>query len=200
MLLAAALPPERTRALVGLGFARTDPEAVETLVERGAEVRLFLGHEDLSPESFHPKLYMISTRNGLMVFSGSANLTSGGLVDNVEQFEELLMSGPGRAAQMRRFRTIWAWGAPFEEVVASGAWALYKDRYRSQNARRERLDATAEHLTAEVREMHARSAPHDYAPREWHELRPARGSQRSPVPSPVSDPPRHKGRGNGAAT
>ena len=42
-LLSAGLPADRTQAIFGLGFALTDPEAVEILVREGAEVRLFLG-------------------------------------------------------------------------------------------------------------------------------------------------------------
>jgi HKD family nuclease len=120
-LLRAGLVPERTKAIIGLGFAQTDPDAVELLVDGGSDVRLFLG-PDPPPERFHPKLYLVEADTRLTVFSGSANLTAGGLADNVEQFEELTLRDAGRSAQMRRFARIWACGEPFDDVEASREW------------------------------------------------------------------------------
>src|SRR3954463_15704979 len=74
-LLNAGLPADRTQAIIGVGFALTDPEAVELLVDGGAKVRIFLGG-DTPPEYFHPKLYLIEAGARLTVFSGSANLTA----------------------------------------------------------------------------------------------------------------------------
>jgi NAD-dependent DNA ligase len=142
------------------------------MVGLGANIRLFLGNEQFTPESFHPKLYLIRAGDRLTVFSGSSNLTSGGLGENVEQFEELQLSPGEHAAQMRRFRTIWNWGIPFPDATI--AWDHYRRHYQRLQARRERLDVSAEQLTAEVLKAHY-AASHEYAPREWHELTAGEG-------------------------
>jgi hypothetical protein len=44
------------------------------------------------PATFHPKLYLITRPGELIVFSGSGNLTGGGLDTNIEQYEDMTLT------------------------------------------------------------------------------------------------------------
>ncbi len=82
----------------------TEPAAVEALVDAGAQARLVFDR----PETFHPKLYLIIRPGDLIVFSGSGNLTGGGLGTNIEQYEKLtLTAAAARRIQRRRFTALW---------------------------------------------------------------------------------------------
>lgn len=167
-LMNAGLPSAHTRAIFGLGFARTDPAAVEALHHAGADVRLFLGRPGQTAEAFHPKLYLIELGRRLVVFSGSSNLTSGGLSLNVEQYEELVVRDRVRDIHLRRFRRLWQYGEAFDDVAASPDWARYRRRYRALADERARTDAKARRMTDKV-------ASWVRATREWHELRAREG-------------------------
>ena len=63
----------------------TTPEALHALRDRlGAQVSVAIGSDSMR---FHPKLWLARSESELKALSGSGNLTSGGLEDNVEQFE-----------------------------------------------------------------------------------------------------------------
>jgi HKD family nuclease len=74
-VLGLGLPPS-TRVAIGPGFAITEPAAVEALADAGAKVRIVFDR----PETFHPKLYLVTRPGELIVFLGSGNLTGGGEV------------------------------------------------------------------------------------------------------------------------
>jgi HKD family nuclease len=108
-LLRLGLPPS-TRVVIGLGFAISDPAAIEALSDAGAEVQLVFDRA----ETFHPKLYLITRPEELVVFSGSGNLTGGGLGTNIEQYEELTFTAAvTRRIQSARFTALWEMGEPF---------------------------------------------------------------------------------------
>jgi HKD family nuclease len=121
--------PSEARAVIGLGFALTDPEAVEMLSTAGASVRVVTDSPTLRASQFHPKLYIVTRRRDLIVFSGSANLTGSGLRNNVEQYDELLIDRASDDAilQQRRFAALWEHGRPLDSLQSSGEWKAYHD-------------------------------------------------------------------------
>jgi HKD family nuclease len=162
-ILAAAGLPSTTRFVVGIGFGLTDPEAVEDLAELGADVRVVVGAEGLRASAFHPKLDIVRREGHLTVFSGSANLTSGGLESNVEQYERLRMSvaSPQAKAHTRRFDTLWRMGVDLAELCDIGAWADYAElaRRRRERVRRDAAEEASvdARMRARLRERHGES-------------------------------------------
>jgi HKD family nuclease len=119
--------PAHTRAVIGLGFGLSDPEAVEHLAKAGVEVRVVIDSLTLSASRFHPELYVVTSTNEVTVFSGSGDLTAGGLRDNVEQFEELrfTIGAPEARAQHDRFEHLWDKGTDLAVVRRRGEWDEY---------------------------------------------------------------------------
>lgn len=132
-LLKSAVP-RRSRAVVGLGFGLTDPPAVEQLADAGVAVRCVIDGVALVASQFHPKLYLASQPGALVVLSGSANLTGGGLRSNVEQYEELRFPDPSPLAdrQRERFEQLWDHGVPLQDLRRSGDWAEYRQQARDR--------------------------------------------------------------------
>ena len=126
--------PRASRAVVGLGFGLSDPPAVEQLSTAGLEVRVVGDSAAATAERFHPKLYLASRSRELVVLSGSANLTGGGLSSNVEQYEELTFADPSDEAdeQRNRFEALWDHGTPLEALRRSGDWDDYRQRARDR--------------------------------------------------------------------
>ncbi len=143
-LLEVGLPPS-TQVVIGLGFALTEPAAIEALADAGADVRVVFDR----PETFHPKLYLVTRPRELVVFSGSGNLTGGGLDTNVEQYEELtLTAAAARRSQRARFATLWELGEPF--VASSAAWEHYRAKHGELARRRAELQQEPIALTRAV--------------------------------------------------
>lgn len=166
-LLRTALP-RSSRAVVGLGFGVTDPPAVEQLAAAGAEVRCVVDSELLAASQFHPKLYLASRPRSLIVLSGSANLTGGGLRGNVEQYEELRLPEPSSPAddQRERFEQLWGHGVPLRDLRRSGDWEEYRQRARDrrllerEDRRRVlRLDRTSGRLVGRLARAETRQGP-----------------------------------------
>src|SRR5690349_7971984 len=63
--------PQRSRFVIGTGFGLTDPDAVEALAARGAEVRIVIDSptSDVGASAYHPKLYLVRRHDELVVFS-----------------------------------------------------------------------------------------------------------------------------------
>ena len=127
-------PPRGSRAVVGLGFGLSDPPAVEQLASARVDVRVVVDSSRLAASQFHPKLYMASRPGQLVVLSGSGNLTGGGLVRNVEQYERLLVSDPSAEAdlQRQRFEQLWDHGTALDLLRRSGDWEEYRQRARDR--------------------------------------------------------------------
>lgn len=126
--------PRGSRAVVGLGFGLTDPPAVKRLEDGGVDVKLVADTAALAASQFHPKLYLASGSDRLVVLSGSGNLTGGGLGGNVEQYEELEFPVPSADAdrQLDRFEQLWDYGAPIALLRRSGDWDAYRQRARDR--------------------------------------------------------------------
>ncbi len=160
--------PRSSRAVVGLGFGLTDPPAVERLQGSGMEVRCVVDAATVAASQFHPKLYLASRPGALVVLSGSANLTGGGLRHNVEQYEELHLPDPSPRAdeQRERFERLWDHGVPLQDLRRSGDWEEYRERVRDRRlldreARRKvlRLDRTTGRLVGRLARAGTRRAP-----------------------------------------
>lgn len=161
-------PPAGSRAVVGLGFGVTDPQAVEQLEHAGLDVRVVPDGSALSASQFHPKLYLVERPGQLVTMSGSANLTGAGWTSNVEQYEELAHPdpSPGAAAQRRRFEKVWGHGAPLSDLRRNGDWDLYRQRARDRRrleredrSRLIRLQARTGQLVGRLAASSTRAAP-----------------------------------------
>ena len=131
--------PRHSRAVIGLGFGLTDPSAVEQLDREGISVRCVVDSELGESSRFHPKVYLSTHRHELVVHSGSANLTGGGLDGNVEQYEELRFVEPSERAnaQRERFERMWDGGVALNDLRRIGEWSDYRQRAEQ----RRRLEA-----------------------------------------------------------
>lgn len=65
---------------VGLDFYLTEPTALRQLLNFGHKVFL----TEKPKATFHPKIFYFKTKNNITAFVGSSNLTSGGLITNIE--------------------------------------------------------------------------------------------------------------------
>lgn len=156
------------RAVVGLGFGLTDPPAVEQLAAAGMDVKCVVDADGLPASRFHPKLYLAARAGTLTVLSGSADLTSGGMGYNVEQYEEFELSDPSAAAdqQRERFERIWQHGTPLIDLRRSGDWDAYRGRARSRRLlerenrqRLLRIEAATGRLLGGLARRQTRAAP-----------------------------------------
>ena len=68
------------RALVGVSFHHTHPDAIKWLMELGADLRVV---RDSGP-MFHPKIYLFRKGRAYALFVGSSNFTYSGFSQNLE--------------------------------------------------------------------------------------------------------------------
>jgi len=100
----------------------TTPAALQALRDRlGAQVSVAIGRDSMR---FHPKLWLARSESELRVLSGSGNLTSGGLEENVEQFEltKMPLKSDEAIEQEERFVELTAGTYLLEAVEGSVAW------------------------------------------------------------------------------
>lgn len=138
--------PELRVELTARGAPITDPLALEQLAELGVIVSVVIGR---AAQGFHPKLWFADHDDGVSVLSGSGNLTAGGMVDNVEQFELLRIPAAdhaGIAAQERRFAQLTRDATPLDTARATNYWR----RWKLQAAERARIARETERLNREL--------------------------------------------------
>lgn len=70
----------KVKFYVGLDFYLTEPTALRQLLNFGHKVFL----TEKPKATFHPKIFYFKTKNNITAFVGSSNLTSGGLITNIE--------------------------------------------------------------------------------------------------------------------
>ncbi|MFU0507488.1 phospholipase D-like domain-containing protein [Pseudaminobacter sp. NGMCC 1.201702] len=95
--------------VVGIDFFQSDPEVLRALLRLGrvakkssGEVAVYMGQE-ASPYTLHPKVYWLKGRDGQALVVGSANMTSGGLVDNHELSAALSVFGTNWQSWLMRW-------------------------------------------------------------------------------------------------
>ena len=116
----------------------TEPEALLALRNGlGAEVSVVIGRH---ARAFHPKLWLIERTDGVVVLSGSGNLTEGGLVTNDEQFElaEYQAGDPLVEAHRERLDQLTRHAQPLDVIENSAIWREWLAvRKKQAQARRE---------------------------------------------------------------
>lgn len=145
--------------IVARGAPVTEQTALVRLRDQlGAEVAVVMGPR---APGFHPKLWLVRRPRELVVISGSGNLTKGGLVANVEQFEVLRLDDQSGAAeeQEARFDELIAEAQPLDEVEGSPTWRLWA----ANAAERERLDRQLRRLDAKLELVVPRTREDDKA-------------------------------------
>lgn len=70
----------RLRVLTTFDFGLTEPDALDTLVDLGAEVRI----AELRKRAYHPKVFLGARRESRSAMVGSTNLTVAAMLANVE--------------------------------------------------------------------------------------------------------------------
>jgi HKD family nuclease len=126
----------------------TEPEALLALRdELGADVSVVIGWH---AQAFHPKLWLIERDGGLVVISGSGNLTEGGLVNNDEQFEvvEYEAGDPTAAAQHDRFELLTRHAQQLDAVENAAIWREWLDVRKTQSRLRTELARIEKNLNA----------------------------------------------------
>lgn len=118
--------------LIGIDLP-TSPSALRVLQEMNVKAGLID-----QAETFHPKLYIIKTSDELVSFVGSANLTKGGLINNIE------LSIKSLDAQMNSSLI-----AKFEQWF-SIAYPLTDDNINQYEIRYKKLSETNEKLRKET--------------------------------------------------
>jgi hypothetical protein len=68
------------KAIVGIAFNHTHPDAIEWFLDIGADISVFTDDAGL----FHPKIYLFRNQQRYALFIGSSNLTYGGFYANYE--------------------------------------------------------------------------------------------------------------------
>jgi HKD family nuclease len=114
------------------GAPITQQSALLTLRERlGARVTVVMGEQ---AHGFHPKLWLVRSATQLSVMSGSGNLTFGGLVSNVEQYEILQehVDSEAAAEHEHRFAAITSAAIPLEEAEVSPAWYEWTNQLKKR--------------------------------------------------------------------
>lgn len=77
----------RLSIIAGQNFALTEPDALNTirkLFQNYPSSKIYLAKAYSKSRIFHPKLYLFRSNNECCIISGSANITEGGLINNME--------------------------------------------------------------------------------------------------------------------
>jgi integrase/HKD family nuclease len=96
--------------LTTFDFGTTDPAALDRLTDLGASVRIFRG------QTYHPKVYLGARGSQRQALLGSANLTGGGLLRNVEAGVMLTEAAavPIHQAAHSHLHTLWSQSAVYQ--------------------------------------------------------------------------------------
>jgi hypothetical protein len=98
--------------IVGVNEKGTTAEALTRLLSHGARVRIHYKHPS---QTFHPKVYWFAddfhAPSATSITVGSANLTGGGLVSNIEVSTDVRMAAPFSEADESLWNQVSAWYA-----------------------------------------------------------------------------------------
>lgn len=113
----------------------------------GATVTVVMG---VHAHAFHPKLWLVRSATELSVVSGSGNLTAGGLVSNVEQYEliETRIDSDVAAGHEQRFAAITSAALTLEEAEVSPAWYEWASQQKQRAQIRRQLRELDDKLAA----------------------------------------------------
>jgi hypothetical protein len=119
--------------VVARGAPITDPQSLVRLAGLGVNVSLVAGPE---ARRFHPKLWLISAGERFHVLSGSGNLTAGGLLENIEQFECLSFQSAddvSRAEHVQRFERLTRDAVPLADLRQTPFWSVWEGQEEARN-------------------------------------------------------------------
>lgn len=117
-----------TLQVIARGAPITEPAALVRLAELEADVSLVVGAR---ARGFHPKLWLASEPDGLIVLSGSGNLTEGGLTANEEQFEYFRLDSSHAALieeHEQRFGVFAQHATPLDDVRKTRFWSEWENQ------------------------------------------------------------------------
>jgi len=132
----------------------TTPTALQALRDRlGAEVSLAIGRHSMR---FHPKLWLARTETELRVLSGSGNLTSGGLEENIEQFELTRMPLKSEEATKQEERFVELTAGTYlletiEDTVAWNSWLMTITKARDSRKLIQMLERQLDEMPVKLR-------------------------------------------------
>lgn len=118
------------RAIVGISFNQTHPDAIELLQKSTLAFRIVKDTAKL----FHPKLYLFSDGDEFAVFIGSSNFTYGGFCANTEI--NVIFEGKRTELEKYGLRDLISkyeeWGSDDFSFTPNAKWlALYKKAYKA---------------------------------------------------------------------
>lgn len=120
----------KLKAIVGIAFNHTHPDAIEWFLDIGADFRVFKADAEL----FHPKIYLFRNKKRYALFVGSSNLTYGGFYANYET--NCLIEGTGSSKTPTDISlleaTIAKWHTQEFSFKPTKRWLTgYRERYKA---------------------------------------------------------------------
>ena len=131
--------------LLGQSFFQTEPEVVDSLLK--LESNRF--HGKLAPvqSTFHPKVWIVESRNSSYVIVGSANLSYGGFVDNTEC--SAYLSGRDTIQALNNwFKSLWKSAVPLKSELCQAYREKYSKIAGAKAAARAAIQQATDDLTA----------------------------------------------------
>lgn len=124
------------RLLAGVHFQLTDLSALDRVSRPPAEARVYWSPDSPGDRVFHPKVYVIESRDDVTAVVGSSNFTAGGLQNNVEA--NLLIRGAREEPIISAIAGYHArlWQSPFSIPVTSD----FRGRYERLQDRRHQVE------------------------------------------------------------
>lgn len=125
------------KAIVGIAFHHTHPDAIEWFIGIGADIRVFKDNANI----FHPKVYLFTDQKRFALFIGSSNLTYGGFYTNCET--NCLIEGKvldGKDDDIKSLeQTIKKWRTPELSFKPSPNWlSSYRKQYKQIAAKQKK--------------------------------------------------------------
>ncbi|MDI6852941.1 MAG: phospholipase D family protein [Deltaproteobacteria bacterium] len=118
------------KAIVGIAFNHTHPDAIEWFINIDADIRIFRDDAEL----FHPKVYLFRDQHHYALFIGSSNLTYGGFYTNCET--NCLIEGTASTETAKDIdsleETLAKWHTPTFSFQPTTRWLKgYRQRYKT---------------------------------------------------------------------
>jgi HKD family nuclease len=133
--------------IVGPYFGLTEPDALELLMklfEHNKNCYIYLDLGKTNTAVFHPKLYLFKNNTEVNILSGSANITSGGLVGNNE-VSTLVTTKSSNAVWKDAFSYMQNILLPENaDIVTPTKLNIYRQHYEKQKRFRKGQKATAD--------------------------------------------------------
>jgi len=96
----------QVKAVIGIDQNNTSYEGLQLLLELCDGMWVY--HSENATQTFHPKVYAFEKEGKAIVFTGSSNLTAGGLYSNyeVDSFSEYDLTDPNQSALFQQFMDV----------------------------------------------------------------------------------------------